>query len=137
MPDGNISIRSAKYTVNGPIPEGFTPVLPTTATSSTGILFNSSTSGKLIADISRIYTEEQKYDGSEGFDYKLRIFTDICKRVDLPQELYIKAFPTILKRLALSIYFSNRLSDATYDVACNYIRTFFEGAASCLAALNI
>ena len=50
-----------------------------------------------------MYIEEQKYSGSsedESLDHKLTIFYNICSRVDLPQELYVKAFPTMLKGLA-------------------------------------
>jgi hypothetical protein len=50
-----------------------------------------------------MYTEEQKYSGSGedvNLDHKLTIFYDICSRVDLLQELYVKAFPTMLKGLA-------------------------------------
>ena len=50
-----------------------------------------------------MYIEEQKYSSSsknESLDYKLTIFYNICSRVDLLQELYVKAFSTILKGLA-------------------------------------
>ena len=60
-----------------------------------------STSAKLISEVAKIYTEEQKYDGTNGsLDHKLTIFKDICSRVELPEESLMKAFPTILKGLA-------------------------------------
>jgi hypothetical protein len=34
---------------------------------------------RLVAEVAKIYTEEQKYDSSNGsFDHKLVIFHDIC-----------------------------------------------------------
>ena len=83
---------------------------------------------KLISEIAKIYTDEQKYDGSNGsFDQKLTIFLDICQRVKLPEEALIKAFPTMLKGLAQDHFYSNKLSQHTYPEACANIRNFFKG----------
>ena len=65
-------------------------------------------SSKLILEVAKIYTEEQKYDGVNGsFDLKLAIFLDICQRVDLPASCLLRAFPTMLKGLALDHFYSN------------------------------
>ena len=41
--------------------------------------------GKEIANIAKIYTEEQKYGGiNKNLDYKLIIFYNICNQVDIP-----------------------------------------------------
>jgi hypothetical protein len=57
--------------------------------------------GKEIGIVAKMYTEEQKYSRiDESFDYKLKIFYDICKRAGLPNTAYIDAFPTMLKGLA-------------------------------------
>jgi hypothetical protein len=83
---------------------------------------------RLIGEVAKIYTEEQKYDGSNGnFDHKLTIFLDICQRVELPQEALMRAFPTMLKGLAQDHFYSNQLSQRTYEEACINIRSFFEG----------
>ena len=83
---------------------------------------------KLIGEVARIYTEDQKYDGTNGsFDHKLTIFLDICQRVDLPQDALMRAFPTMLKGLAQDFFYNNTLSQRTYEVACTNIRNFFEG----------
>jgi hypothetical protein len=88
----------------------------------------SSSAGKLIGEVAKIYTEEQKYDGTNGsFDHKLAIFHDICQRVDLPQEALMRAFPTMLKGLAQDHFYNNQLSQRTYEEACTNIRSFFEG----------
>src|ERR1700679_2742647 len=51
---------------------------------------NAPLSGKLIREVAKIYTKEQKYDGSNSsFNHKLTIFHDICQRVKLPQDALI------------------------------------------------
>ena len=70
-----------------------TPYAPITAPLSSG--------AKLISEIAKIYTDEQKYDGTNGsLDHKLTIFQDICQHIELPKGALMKAFPTMLKGLA-------------------------------------
>jgi hypothetical protein len=84
--------------------------------------------GAQIAEIAKIYTDEQKYDGTNGsFDHKLTIFIDICRRVDLPEPMLVKAFPTMLKGLAQDHYYNSQLSIRLFADACTNIRSFFEG----------
>jgi hypothetical protein len=83
---------------------------------------------RLIGEVAKIYTKEQKYNGSNSnFDHKLTIFLDICQRVELPQEALMRAFPTMLKELAQDHFYSNQLSQRTYEEACINVRSFFEG----------
>jgi hypothetical protein len=83
---------------------------------------------KLIGEVAKIYTEAQKYDGTNGsFDQKLAIFLDICQRIELPEEALVRAFPTMLKGLAQDHFYNNQLSQRTYEEACTNIRSFFEG----------
>jgi hypothetical protein len=80
------------------------PLIPLIAPLSTIIV-------KLIREITRIYIEEQKWDsGNSSFDQKLTIFHDIRQYIDLPEEAIIKAFPTILKGLALDYFYNNEMS---------------------------
>jgi hypothetical protein len=84
--------------------------------------------GKLVSEIAKIYTGEQKYDGTNGsFDHKLTIFLDICDRVELPRESIMKAFPTMLKGLAQDHFYNNQLSQRTYEEVCTNLKNFFEG----------
>lgn len=95
-----------------------TVILPTVATGS----------GRLITEVTRNYSDDQKYDGTNGsFDLKLIIFRSICYRVELPEQALAKAFPVMLKGLALNQYFNNQLSNRSFDEACQSIRNFFEG----------
>jgi hypothetical protein len=83
---------------------------------------------KQVADVAKIYTDDQKYDGTNGsLDHKLTIFWDICERVELPEHAQMKAFPAMLKGLAQDHFYSNRLSKRTMSEACNHLRNFFEG----------
>jgi hypothetical protein len=78
--------------------------------------------------VAKIYIEEQKYDSTNSsFDYKLTIFLDICNRIKLLEEGYLRAFPTMLKGLALDYFYNAKLSQRTYPEACDNIRGFFEG----------
>jgi hypothetical protein len=84
--------------------------------------------GKEIGIVAKMYTEEQKYGGiDESFDYKLKIFYNICKRAGLPNTAYINAFPTMLKGLAQDHFYNHNLSKRPFDQVCTHIRNFFEG----------
>jgi hypothetical protein len=83
---------------------------------------------KQISEIAKIYTDKQKYNRSNSsFDHKHTIFIDICWRVELPEVALTRAFPTMLKGLALDQYYTNNLSGKTLKEACNSLWTFFEG----------
>ena len=63
---------------------------------------------KEITNAAKIYTKEQKYGGiNKSLNYKLIIFYDIYNQADVPQEAYLKVFPTILKGLALDHFYIN------------------------------
>jgi hypothetical protein len=81
-----------------------------------------------MVEVAKIYTNEQKYDGTNGsFNYKLTIFLDIYRRIKLPEEAFMRAFPTILKGLALDYFYNALLLQRTYQEAYNNIRGFFKG----------
>jgi hypothetical protein len=93
--------------------------------------------GKLIGEVARILTDEQKYAGTNGsFSQKQVIFHDICHRVGVPKGEIMKAFPTMLKGLAQDHFYNHRLSERTYDEACANIRGFFEGPSAQRSALD-
>ncbi len=78
-----------------------TPAGPATSTTSTG-------HGRELSNLAKIYTDDAKYSGrNDSFTFKLAIFHDICSRADVPTEAKMKAFPTMLKGLALDNYSSN------------------------------
>ncbi len=77
------------------------------------ILSNSHTSGiqwykRELANLAKMYKDEAKSSGeNDSFIFKLTIFYDVCSRGDVPHVIKLKAFPTILKGLALDYYYSN------------------------------
>jgi hypothetical protein len=54
----------------------------------------------------------------------------MCDRADVPQSAKLKAFPTMLKGLALDYYYSNMSTGTpiTFDEVCFSMRNYFEGA---------
>jgi hypothetical protein len=78
--------------------------------------------------VAKIYIKEQKYNSTNSsFDYKLTIFLDICNRIKLLKEGYLRAFLTMLKGLALNYFYNAFLLQRTFQEACNNIRGFFKG----------
>ena len=56
----------------------------------------------------KIYTKKSKYGGDgNSFDFKLAIFYDIYRHADIPYKAKAKAFPIMLKGLALNFYYLN------------------------------
>jgi hypothetical protein len=63
---------------------------------------------KLIREIAKILTNDQKYDGTNSsFNQKQTIFHDICRRVELPQEAIMRAFLIMLKGLAQNHFYNH------------------------------
>ncbi len=55
-----------------------------------------------------MYIEESKYSReNNSFIFKLAIFNGICSRVVILSKAHMKAFPTMLKGLALDYYYLN------------------------------
>ena len=101
--------------------------MPSIATNTASV---AQTAGaKLISEVAKQYSDDMKFTGTSGgsFDYKLTIFLDICQRVELPRESVMRAFPTMLKALALEYFYNNRLSHQPFETVCTNIRNFFEG----------
>ena len=84
-----------------------------------------------LSNLAKWYTEENKYSGdSDNFEFKLNIFRDLCKRAGVPLEAQATAFPTMLRGLALNIYYSNLTLNQgmTFHSLCEKFRDYFEGA---------
>ena len=64
--------------------------------------------GQELSIIIKIYTKESKYGGNrDSFNFKLTIFYNIYRRANIPYKAKAKAFPIILKGLALNFFYSN------------------------------
>ncbi|SLM34774.1 hypothetical protein LPUS_03717 [Lasallia pustulata] len=118
QPPGPPSIRDEKMPPVMPIP-------PAPAVTTQG-------HGRELSNLAKMYTEESKYSGeNDNFDFKLTVFHDICSRADIPEEAKAKAFPTMLRGLALDYYYSNIANSTqimTFNDICYSIRAYFEGA---------
>src|SRR6266480_1542147 len=70
-----------------------------------------------------------KYSGeNDNFDFKLTVFHDLCNRADIPDCIKAKAFPTMLRGLALDFYYANIVNKhLNFDGTCNAITNYFEG----------
>ncbi len=56
-----------------------------------------------LVNLTKLYTDEAKYsEKNDNFSFKLIMFNDMCDRVDVSFETKLKAFFTMLKRLALN-----------------------------------
>ena len=78
-----------------------------------------------------MYTEDNKYSKEDNnFDFKLTIFHNLCSRANIPQEAKVKAYPTMLRGLALNYYYTN-LKNVTLTLSFNQIynatRNYFKG----------
>jgi hypothetical protein len=90
--------------------------------------------GKELANLAKMYTDESKYSGeNDNFDYKLVIFNDMCSRVDIPDAIKARAYPTMLRSLALDHYYTTikgaiQTYNLSFDQICESTRTYFEGS---------
>jgi hypothetical protein len=76
----------------------------------------------------KVYPDDAKYTGeNDNFQFKLTMFTNICQQADIPHEVALKAFPIMLKGLALDYYYSNFRSwwNATFEQVCSLMEIYF------------
>jgi hypothetical protein len=85
--------------------------------------------GKELANLARLYTDDMKYSGeNDNFNFKLTMFHDLCNRADIPNHVKTKAFPTMLRNLALDYYYANIVNkQLDFDGICNAITNYFKG----------
>ena len=138
-PPSGTGATPATYTQQsgtGPPPTAYTaPIFQNSPSAShppAAMITTSIGHGRELSNLAKIYTDDAKYNGrNDSFIFKLAIFHDICSRADVPSEAKMKAFPTMLKGLALDYYYSN-ISTSTvamnFDQVCNSIKNYFEGA---------
>jgi hypothetical protein len=66
--------------------------------------------GQELSIMIKIYIEESKYGGNrDSFDFKLAIFYDIYRCINILYKAKAKAFPIILKGLALDFFYLNNI----------------------------
>lgn len=61
-----------------------------------------------LANLTKIYIDKGKFSSENNyFVFILTIFYDIYTRVDVPQKILFKNFPTIFSNLVLNLYYLN------------------------------
>jgi len=75
--------------------------------------------------------EDNKYSGEDdNFNSKLTIFYNLYSRANVPWEAKVKAYPIMLRGLALNHYYTN-LKNITltllFNQICNAIYNYFKG----------
>jgi hypothetical protein len=59
------------------------------------------TPARIATEVSKIYTNDFKYNGTDSLDRKLEIFMDIYKKIGLSSEEIMRVFPIIFKKFVL------------------------------------
>jgi len=84
--------------------------------------------GQRVANLAKLYTEEQKYSSeNDNFEYKLNIFNNTCKQADLSVKDKTDALSQMLKNLALDFFFSTLNNhNLNFDQMCEAMIAHFE-----------
>jgi hypothetical protein len=114
------------------------------ASSSSQAIQSIKTSGydRKLVNLTKLYSDEAKYsEENDNFSFKLIMFNDMCDRVDVFFEAKLKAFFTMLKKLALNYYYANMTSknrdhSITFEDVCISIMSYFEDAEYKRSILN-
>ena len=79
--------------------------------------------GQELSIIIKIYIEESKYGSNkDSFNFKLVIFYNIYRRVNILYKAKVKAFPIMLKGLVLNFfYLNNTINKSSFQDICNAI----------------
>lgn len=85
--------------------------------------------GQKLANLVKMYTNKAKYSGKkDSFAFKLMIFHDICAKANVPEEILLKTFLTMLTSIAVDYYYSNTniIFATTFDEIYDSIQIYFE-----------
>ena len=79
--------------------------------------------------IIKIYTEKSKYKNNrDSFNFKLTIFHNIYRYINILYKAKAKAFPIILKGLVLDFfYLNNTINKSSFQDIYSTIQTYFKG----------
>jgi hypothetical protein len=81
---------------------------------------------KKLSQLNKIYTLEKKFTNTnDNFDFKLRIFFNKCKRVELSSHAYMKEAKFMLAKRALFHFYDNNYENITFDKFRVDMKKFF------------
>jgi negative regulator of genetic competence, sporulation and motility len=114
---------------------------PSSSLLSVNQSIKSSEYDRELINLTKLYSDETKYsEENDNFSFKLIMFNDMCDRIDVSSETKLKAFPTMLKELALDYYYANVTSSKnasfTLDDVCISMMNYFEDAEYKRSILN-
>ncbi len=62
----------------------------------------------------------------DNFDFKLKIFFNKCRRVELSSHVYMKKALFMLAKHALSYFYDNQYENITFDKCRDDMKKFFK-----------
>ncbi len=82
---------------------------------------------KKLSQLNKIYTTDEKFTSTDdNFDFKLRIFFNKYRRVELSSHAYMKEASFMLAKRALSHFYDNNYENITFDKFRDDMKKFFK-----------
>jgi hypothetical protein len=82
---------------------------------------------KKLSQLDKIYKNDEKFKNTDdNFEFKLKIFINKCKRVELSSHAYLKEVAFMLANRALFHFYVNEYENITFDKFCVDMKKFFE-----------
>jgi hypothetical protein len=82
---------------------------------------------KKLSQLNKIYKNDEKFKSTDdNFEFKLKIFINKCKRVELSSHAYLKEIAFMLANRTLSHFYVNEYENITFDKFCVDMKRFFE-----------
>jgi hypothetical protein len=82
---------------------------------------------KKLSQFDKIYTNDEKFKSTDdNFDFKLRIFFNKCKRVELSSYVYMKKMSFMFEKCALFHFYDNQYENITFDKFRVDMKKFFK-----------
>jgi hypothetical protein len=82
---------------------------------------------KKLSQLNKIYKNDEKFKNTDdNFEFKLKIFINKCKRVDLSSHAHLKKIAFMLANRALFHFYVNEYENITFDKFRVDMKKFFE-----------
>jgi hypothetical protein len=82
---------------------------------------------KKLSQLNKIYKNDEKFKNTDdNFEFKLKIFINKCKRVELSSHAYLKEIAFMFANRTLSHFYVNEYENITFDKFCVDMKRFFE-----------
>jgi hypothetical protein len=82
---------------------------------------------KKLSQLNKIYKNDEKFKNTnDNFEFKLKIFINKCKRVELSSHAYLKEIAFMLANRTLFHFYVNEYENITFDKFYVDMKRFFE-----------